>query len=335
MTLPNLSSLWRSIEQSGAVDLAAIRFIDASVTLPSGSALVGIDGQNQRHLCIPAIPSELGQTDKVSRGVTVEVRELMNPSGQLAPFVDVHCRNPELNRLFEIVAQEILADCLTSDSSMFVTAHRCLDRWRELLESGDQSPLTQKDLAALCAELLLLERLANGGVPPVGLWLGPDDAPHDFVCGPVDFEVKSTLMTHRREVSVNGLTQLEETPGSKLYLWWIRLRPSPGRGISVPELVARLIERGAEQHAFLKKLRKRNYDRADSDRYSALRFEVIDSALYQVNDEFPRLTTKSLTHVLPTSVTRVDYVINLDSDNPKPMGAADAEALFNSVKVFA
>src|SRR5262249_46645590 len=85
MTEDQLSALWLSIEEAGAREVTASRFLDTGASFPTGAVLAGVDGMNQRHLCIPAPPGELGREDRRSCGVTIEVRPLVNPDGHEVP----------------------------------------------------------------------------------------------------------------------------------------------------------------------------------------------------------------------------------------------------------
>ena len=331
MSLQQLSALWESIEQSGMLGPSAIRFLDSGVRFPTGPVLIGVDGVNQRHLCIPAPVGELGRADRRSRGVTVEVRSLMSPEGRETPFVDVHCRRPDLNALFEIVARDILAESQRQPESPFATAHAVLERWRELLEPAESAPLGPKQLAALLAELLLLERLGSGSAP-VNYWMGPEKGPHDFICGIADFEVKSSLSTTRREVEVHGLSQLTASPGTVLHLWWVRLRAAPGRGSNVPDTVARILARGGDAALLMKKLKSEGYLQKDADAYRDISFEVLETCLYEVDSHFPHLTSASFSGGLPAQITRVAYTVNLDAAEPVPLSEASAQLIFASVK---
>lgn len=331
MNTHSLATLWASIESSGLLPAAALRFLDTGVTFNGGTVFAGVDGASQRHLCIPAPTSELGRIDRSSKGVTIEVRPLLNRDGEETPFVDIHCRRPDLNSLFEIVASDILSECQKHPASPFGVAHVVLERWRELLETGDSAPLGPQQLAALLAELLLLEKLGGTGVPPVRYWMGPDKGPHDFVCGSADFEVKSTLTTSRREIEVHGLTQLTPAPGTTLYMWWVRLRAAPGRGATVPGTIERLRKRSVDLGMLMKKLKLAGYAASEAERYQETSFEIVESLLYAVDEDFPRLTEDSFGSGLPPQVSNVVYTINLDASKPIPLNSTESEAIFASI----
>jgi len=81
----------------------------------------------------------------------------------------------------------------------------------------------------------------------------------------------------------------------------------------------------------MKKLKLEGYVQADAPGYRTIHFEIVDSALYTVNAEFPRLMDGSFVDGLPHQVTRVDYTINLDASKPVPMGQTAADSVFDSV----
>lgn len=331
MTATRLGGLWSSIENEGGLKPEALRFLDTGVTFPTGIVLAGVDGSGHRHLCIPAPTTELGREDRRSQGVTIEVRNLINAKKQQQLFVDVRCHRPDLNPIFEVVADDILAQAQRKPESPFSAAHTILERWRELLEPSSEPQLGPSQLAALLAELLLLEQLGNG-TPPLNYWMGPDKGTHDFVCGAADFEVKSTLSTAGRDVEVHGLSQLTASKKAKLYLWWIRLRASPGRGTSVPATVERLLQRDVDKVALLKKLKLMGYVTKDEKRYESSTFETVESSLYEVNNDFPRLTKDSFKGGLPDEIKNVNYTLSLGLRKPVALSSSAAKVVLSSVR---
>lgn len=312
--MTTLGSTWKAIEDAGTLPAEKLRFLECGEKGVDGRPiLAGLDARGERHLCIPTDKIEAGGSDHQSRGIGIDVRPLIGRDGSQELFVDIHCRRPDLNALFEIIADDILGELRVGRASAFAAAHAVLERWRDLLGpiAEDRRLLTSQQLAALLAELLFLEKLGPGA-PPVSSWMGPEKGPHDFVCGSHDFEVKSTLSTTARRVHVNGLQQLSAAPGVGLWLWWVRLRPAVGRGFTVPETVLRLVARGANGPALFKKLEKEGYLPADAERY-AERFEFVEDSLFDVlAEEFPRLTNASFIDELPTQIKQVDYMVDLD-----------------------
>ncbi len=53
------------------------------------------------------------------------------------------------------------------------------------------------------------------------------------------------------------------------------------------------------------------YSLAHADEYAKLRLRVVDEGLFQVRDDFPRLTVTQPPAGIPSGVERVEYEINL------------------------
>src|SRR5690606_35855187 len=149
------------------------------------------------------------------------------------PYVDFVCTIPDLNGLFGMVASDMLGSLRRGDTDVYGRCRNVLERWRRMLGSARRGVLSEGAQAALLAELIVLERIVRIEPSGVRAWLGPEGAPHDFVCGSIDIEVKSSLKTSGDIVEINGLGQLEPKPGSELYLQFLKLLKAPGRGRSL------------------------------------------------------------------------------------------------------
>jgi len=322
-----LGTFWETLEASGPLATADLRFTSAGVAGEYGPVLVGVDGRGDRHLCIPATVTELGLADEGSAGVTVRVRDLIQADGSNAIYVDVHCHKPDLNNLFELVAAEMVGRSAGWSGSPFAMARSVLDRWRELLEPNPTAALGPRQLAAILAELLVLEKIGD-----VQKWTGPEMSTHDFTCGIIDIEVKSSLSTTGRKIEVHGLSQLTAFPGTSLYLAWVRLGISPGRGTTVPETVGRLLAHGANAPMLFTKLSHLGYHLADSNLYSEIYFEQLELDIYHVTGEFPRITQESFINKLSPQVSNISYSINLEDRYLSRLSDSEIKNLFEAIK---
>jgi hypothetical protein len=330
-----VAKLWADVESKGRPAAEKLLLVEAGKASDSCSVLVGIDGNERRHLCVSAPRERPGQADRYSRGVTIEVRELVQ-DGQLQQFIDVTCLIPELNKLFEIVTGEMLGALQADSASSFKKCHDILERWRALLEKERSGALSREELAALMAELIVLDRLTEVEVRALQGWLGPEKAVHDFVCGQIDIEVKSTLRTTGRIVEINDLAQLAAPAGGDLYLGLVRLRYAPKRGRSVPDLIDALIDRGVDEVLLFQRLASVGYDPVLAEAYRATTFEVVEEFWYRVDDAFPRITAASFRPGLPPPVvTKISYTLNLDADDPAPMAAGSLTFIKKAAEAFA
>lgn len=62
---------------------------------------------------------------------------------------------------------------------------------------------------------------------------------------------------------------------------------------------------------FEKGLAQVGYSPAHDEEYAKMRLRIVEEGLFQVRDDFPRLTAAHLTAGVPPGVERVEYEINL------------------------
>ena len=332
---PKVGQIWKEIEGDGVPPSARIRLRPAGTVGDGIQVLVGIDGLGHRHLCVPSPESDLGSQDRYSRGVTIEVRELHDGQGP-RPYVDVECLMPALNELFAVVSEEMLDTLAVSPSKPFSVCHDVLERWRELLEKEKSPLLGREQLAALLAELLVLERLVRIRGTSVAGWVGPEKAVHDFMCGSVDLEVKSSLRTTGRIIEVHDLAQLDAPAGVALYVNFLRLRFAPQRGRSVPIVIDSILTNCADQRLLFDRLALAGYDPEQRAAYEASTFEVLEDLWYRIDDGFPRLTPRSFVDGgPPAAVTKVGYTLDLDATGSSPLDPASLGFLDQAANSFA
>lgn len=285
-----------------------------------GPVLVGIDALGQRHLCIPTEERELGSKDDASRGILLEVRPLSDRHRGDVPYLDVTCLVPELNELFALIVHDMLETLRESRGSAFQTCHRVLETWRTLLDRQRGSLLTREALASLLGELLVLEQVLEADQPTaLGAWTGPDGGVHDFSIGALAIEVKTSLRTTGRVIEVNDLGQLMEPENGELVLVFLRLRPSPGRGDTVPAVMERLVDKGLERVGLFEKAALVGYSPEHAPKYAELSFEIVERVDYLVDTAFPRLTASNFRERLPEQITKVRYSVTLDHPTPAPL----------------
>jgi len=314
-----ISTMWRELEALGVPTQAKLRLQEA-LELRGASVLVGIDGAGHRHLCIPAPKEEEGLQDRQSRGVSIEVRGLLSP-GEVQLYVDVECTLPSLNELFVVLVTEMLDVLVLDPERPFAACHGVLERWRELLEKPATPLLGREQLTGLMAELLVLEALVRHRSAAVVGWTGPEKAVHDFTCGTVDIEVKSTLRTTGRLVQVHDLSQLEPPKSGALYLAFFRLRSSPGRGRAVPEQVDTIADLCADRALLFRRLSAAGYHQDSRASYEKVTFEVAEELWYLVDDEFPRLHqgVSFMPGQPHPSITKISYLLDLDGVPARPL----------------
>jgi hypothetical protein len=139
-----------------------------------------------------------------------------------------------------------IADRIQLEQLDFATAViATLADFRELLE-GTPALSPQRELG-LFGELTVLDCLVSGmrGSEAVAAWRGPNGDEHDFDLGCGDLEVKCTT-SEKRIHWIGSLSQLNPTPGRRLWLLSIQLTTGLEEAVTISELIGKLRSRLAE-----------------------------------------------------------------------------------------
>jgi hypothetical protein len=139
-------------------------------------------------------------------------------------------------------------------------------------------------------------------------WVGPDDAPQDFLLGSGAVEVKATMSSSGFPVKIGSLEQLDDGVSSPLFLAAIRFAAGEG-GLTLSEMVSELESRlEVSAKDFLReRLMVAGYSNTYASQYFR-KFEPKERCVFWVSEGFPRLTSGAV----PAGVTRAIYEINLD-----------------------
>ena len=192
------------------------------------------------------------------------------------------------------------------------TMLRRVRMWQEFMSRG-AAPLGAEAELGLAGELSFMVVLLDSGVSPqeiLGGWVGPDDAPQDFLLGDGAIEVKATMSSSGFLVKVGSLEQLDDSITSPLFLAAIRFARDDG-GLCLPEMVGEVARRLEDEQGATDLLREKLLIAGYSDThagYYTRRFEPKEWRILSVSEGFPRLTQGCV----PVGVTRALYEINLD-----------------------
>jgi hypothetical protein len=315
------TSDWEPIE---VVELEAIH-------TPYGHPLVTIDRQELRHLLIP-IPETLKTLeDSRSQGIHLGTSSWIDQDVNRR-FVDLVCRKPHLNALFNKIIFEVFTLLPECPERPDEACARTLSRWRELFEREIISILNRETLVGLFGELIVLKRLAQENLNAVGKWVGPSGARHDFVSGRQAIEVKTTAQRNRKQIAVHGIDQLEAPQDTSLYLVFIEVEETVGsNGISVLELTRELETLGCSSVEVWSKLADAAISPDAIKHTEQIKFHLISSQLYKIDADFPRIIRESLkSNDLPRGVSGVQYSVDLSAMPPYPLDDAATEDFFRN-----
>ena len=279
-----------------------------------GALQLGLDVAGVPCLLIPA-PSPGPEED--GGIVSVRNRELVTSLGS-RPFVVVACREPSLRDVFDhflVGVVGALEEVGTPHPG--AVAIRVLARWQSLFRTGGEA-MGPGALAALLAELLVLERVVTReAIGSTTVWVGPDEARHDFRRGSHAVEVKSTLSHTGRTVTVHGVDQLEAPAGGTLHLAWMRLEVVPDGLLSVYTVCDRIIAAGVSAVEFHDRLDRAGSPPALREVHERVRFELREQSWFEVGPDFPRIVPASFAGGVPVGVDDLVYRADLP-----PQGSA-------------
>lgn len=242
----------------------------------------------------------------------IEIAQVQDDAGQaIIVKSSVQRLYQELYNFFISVTDKIQLDGETPTEAIRAT----LEVWKDILRPIDA--LSDNAQTGLRGELLFLRILATMyGDRALEAWTGPNMQPHDFRFGNSEVEVKTTRGTTHSHI-INGLTQLQPSPGHKLFIFSLRLTTAGlADGSTLLEEIDKTRSMFSSRHVRL-------FDIIISDSYhidnkrTGLYSEKLKIAsvgrLIPVDEKCPRLTPSLLDHLpLRALISDVQYRVNLD-----------------------
>jgi hypothetical protein len=165
----------------------------------------------------------------------------------------------------------------------------------------------------LFGELFVLRRLMipTLGAIAIDKWSGPDYERHDFICGQLHIEVKTTRKS-RAEHEISRIDQLRTPPGCRLLFVSVQLEETIGGDQSlateVDAIVDLLRKDAGALDLFMTKMAAIGWSEETREAGELLRFFLRSAEVYAVDDEFPRLADD---FIPPPGVVSMRYTIDL------------------------
>lgn len=259
--------------------------------------------------------ARLGSSERLPEGKGFEVVRA-DPFGDGRMWIALSRKESGSPDLFAEMVGDVAgamdASVGADEAAVLRTMLRRVRMWQQFMSRGAGALSPEAELG-LVGELLFLARLLDAGVSPemtLNGWVGPDDAPQDFLVGDGAIEVKSTMSSAGFPVRIGSLEQLDDASASPLFLAAVRF-VAADNGVTLPEMVAEVEQRLQGEYRAIDYLRERllsaGYADVHAGQYSR-RFEPKERRVFSVSEGFPRLTPG----LVPAGVTRAVYEINLD-----------------------
>lgn len=240
---------------------------------------------------------------RVLRAVWVDTK---GPQGTTI-WLDVACLDARLLRTFLSLIGEMLD---RSDES----GRPCIDELTEVLESWRaalaraRGAMDRNRVIGIFGELTILERLARRD-PQAALsaWLGRRGGRHDFSRTNA-LEVKTLSGSGSPMVTIHGDAQLDPPTDALLHLVAFRITDSAS-GESVDELIERVSSHGVPREEIIRSLG----DDAPGVEDRARRFEIEETRLHFVTEDFPGIRASRIDPSILRGVSGLNYQMTLDS----------------------
>lgn len=175
-------------------------------------------------------------------------------------------------------------------------------QWRELLGNA----ISQKNAYSVLAELIVFEHLYSKDISVE--WTAVKSGTHDIEGKDSSYEVKSTLKRYETTVTISSQHQL--MCSKNLYLYFCRLEQS-NEGISLNDIILKLIADGYDKNKIEQQLFYLGYDRGSSVRET--KYKVLEKRIYFIDENFPSITEKSFKEgKIPEGIIQITYTIDLN-----------------------
>lgn len=278
------------------------------IVFAGAPARAGVDGLGGRHLLVPASAGDDPRADDTAGAVTVRIAPY-GFAGRRARYLDIACHRTDLFDLFDDLALDVLTGIPPGDPDPASAAATLVRRWRSLLSTGPRRVLGASEQIALLGELHVLDLVHPAGPVDITCWRGPRREPHDIVLPDRVVEVK-TLAPDAETVRIHGIEQLQP-PGTPLALVLLTVTQDGTDGITLPDVVDRILDRATDRAETLRRLADAGYGPTDRDNYPA-RYTVQTVEHVLVDDRTPRIVHSCFpTGSLPDGITHIDYRVRL------------------------
>jgi hypothetical protein len=295
--------------------------------------LAALDAHGERHLLLLLKPSEVALQDTQSRGLSVKTRDLAVPGHKAGRYLDVVCHDATGYEAFDLIGWEIAERLARGNESAPEVIGRVLSKWRRFWGQLPLNLLSREELLGLFAELWFFSVWLvpkTGVAEAVRRWRGPFGSRHDFERVGLSVEVKATSSTRGLTHHINGIDQLAPPENGRLLFFSLRLHEEGGSANTLVSVIStchsQLLEWPGLTEHFDSALLRAGYSPAYDDEYAKVRLRVVEESLFEVRDDFPRLTRMQLVAGVPPAVEHLEYAINLSGFNHLCIAHNAAEA---------
>lgn len=283
------------------------------ITNEGGEILIFLELDNSVGLFVP-----FGNKDGTS--LTPDVRSsyitLKRIHRDGKPFAQLQLRNEALESVFEVFVDSFLEEVSSDPESAVKIVSSQLKDWRALFAGGSSTALSPSEELGLIGELETMYSLTEiYGEQAFHRWTGPSAQHHDFRFDDRSIECKATRIVNGLHATINGSDQLQPEPDIPLYLSVRKYEETPTGDITLKSLVGKLLDDPQiPRELFLKRLAELGYHHVNDDDFQGLNYRFIESAVFEVGENFPRIKRDDLN----PRIGQVVYAIDLTPPDQIP-----------------
>lgn len=291
--------------------------------------LVGVDAYSQRHLLVP-IETESREVSIESRGIAVTTRPL-TVEGEPQYYLDIHCRIPRLNLVFERLLDDVLGRLDQNDTDPVLVCQQVLDDWQTLLKAAAKD-LSRESVIGLVGELEVLKRIAaTAPERALDVWRGPRGEVHDFDAGGARLEVKATARTDGDTVHISNLRQLDPNEADSLHLVAFHVA-SDQRAPTLDDRINEIIDLGVPRNSLIDLVAQAGYVYESRPNVN-VRYTVLKMGVWKITEDSPGLRHSAINPLHLSGVVNINYELQLGA-LPKAVDSVDVETLFAQYLLF-
>lgn len=279
-------------------------------TTKAGPIRLAIGSGGEARLLVPLVTGE--KIGALETGSALKIGLTTLTHGQRAiRFLDVICMSPDLEAVFGEVVDDIVRRLADRKDGVAAVAG-ALDDFRELLVPPAGREMDRSRVVGLVAELVVLNRLLDISPSAWRCWRGPAGDRHDFRARDVSLEVKASLGAGAREVTINGIDQLEPPAGGSLHLAHLVLEAVEGGLLTVASLGDRALLRADDPAGLRALLAAVGCTDVHDAAWNRFAFRAEAERLYRVGPGLPRIVPSSFVGgMIPAGIVDATYRIDL------------------------
>ncbi|MGM0924045.1 MAG: PD-(D/E)XK motif protein [Bacillota bacterium] len=214
--------------------------------------------------------------------------------------------HPRLYDDFAIICAGFLEKVLDAESYQEIQQNP-ISWWhtmKELMGNANIEKAAYSVLAEMLSYYYLLKQEKDVS------WVGPFGGSVDFNCNDGCYEVKSTVSRYGSQITINSQYQLKAK-----YLLFYRFEPAV-YGISIQDMVTKLVELDVEESEIERALQKLKYPIGSEVRTKSYR--LLEVMQYEIDESFPKIVPECfIDGQLPKHISGLIYKLDLDGLNGK------------------